>query len=254
MRTNEDGPVDIERIRGYFSDPKTVEHYLRAVANIGLWESEKAVFEKWLDRRVSILDLGCGAGRIAFGLWKLGYRKVQGADLSQEMVAEARSIANCMGVEIPFFCEDATGLSFASEQFEAVVFGFNGLMQIPGRANRRKALREVRRILVPGKRFVFTTLDREDPLYRSVFSNADDFEHDLDRNPLLIDLGDRHFDTSHGTTFMHVPARDEVLEDLKSTGWIHLADRMRSEIADEPDSVVEFAENCRFWIVEKPAR
>jgi len=71
MRTNGDSPVNIKRIREYFSDPRTVEHYVRAVANIGLWESEITLIEKWLDRSDQVLDLGCGAGRIALGLWKI---------------------------------------------------------------------------------------------------------------------------------------------------------------------------------------
>lgn len=254
MRTNEEGAINIERIRDYFSDPRTVEHYLRAVANIGLWESEKAVVETWLDRSGSILDLGCGAGRIAIGLWKLGYRNLEGADLSDKMVSEARSIAGHLGLELPFSCRDATRLSYDSERFDAVVFGFNGLMQIPGRENRRQAMREVLRVLVPGGRFVFTTLDREDPLYRSVFGNPNEFEHDIGKNPLLVEPGDRHFETEHGTTFMHVPTREEVWDDLRSTGWIHLEDRMRSEITDESPQVLAFAENCRFWVAEKPIR
>ncbi len=87
------GRVDIETIRGYFSDPRTVDHYVRAVANIGLWNTERRVFEERIERENLVLDLGCGAGRIAIGLWEMGYRNVAGADLSQEMVAESRAIA-----------------------------------------------------------------------------------------------------------------------------------------------------------------
>ncbi len=81
-------PVDIEAIREYFSDPRTVDHYVRAVANIGLWKAERAVFEERILRKDRVLDLGCGAGRIAIGLWEMGYRNVAGADLSEEMIAK----------------------------------------------------------------------------------------------------------------------------------------------------------------------
>jgi SAM-dependent methyltransferase len=252
MRTNGDSPVNIKRIREYFSDPRTVEHYVRAVANIGLWESEITLIEKWLDRSDQVLDLGCGAGRIALGLWKMGFKRVQGADLSESMVAEARNIADCEGTSIDFQCEDAMGLSYADERFDAVIFGFNGLMQIPGRENRRQALKEVWRVLKSGGRFLFTTLDRADPLYRSVFRDPDNFEHNIERNPSLLEMGDRHFETRHGTTFMHVPTRDDVLQDLKVTRWILCEDRMRSELSDESSSVREFSEDCRFWVAKKP--
>ena len=251
MRTNNDSPVNIKRIREYFSDPRTIEHYRRAVANIGLWKSEIALIEKWLGRDDQVLDLGCGAGRIAFGLWKMGFKRVEGADLSESMVAEARDIADCKGAIIDFRCEDATGLSYPEERFDGVIFGFNGLMQIPGRENRRRALKEVWRVIKPDGRFIFSTLDRADRLYRSVFRDPDNFEHNIERNPNLLEMGDRHFETRHGTSFMHVPTRDDIVQDLKATGWFLCEDQMRSELSDESSSVREFSEDCRFWVVKK---
>lgn len=245
-------PVTIERIRAYFNDPKTVEHYVRAVANIGLWDSEKTVFKRWIDPEARVLDLGCGTGRIALGLWKLGYRNIEGADLSENMVTESVRISECLGAEIRFSREDATRLRFEDERFQAVIFGFNGLMQIPGSESRREALEEIRRVLVPGGLFVFTTLDRGDPMYRTIFSNSKDFDHDRFQNPYLLEEGDRHFKTSHGTTFMHVPRRREVMDDLKTTGWTLLEDKMRSELSRERSEVEEFAEDCRFWVAKKP--
>ncbi len=246
--------MNIETVRGYFKDSRTVAHYVKAVANIGLWESEKRIFENWLDRDDRILDLGCGAGRIAFGLRDIGFGQVEGADFSEEMVVEAREIAEHFGASIPFCREDATCLSYGEEAFGAVVFGFNGLMQIPGRTARRAALSEVFRILKPGGCFVFTTLDRDDRLYRVVFKDGANYDHDVERNPNLIEEGDRHFSTEHGTTFMHVPRRADVAEDLEAAGWLLLDDKMRSEIARERTEVSEFSEDCRFWIARKPTR
>lgn len=244
--------MDIEQIRSYFNDPSTVEHYVRAVTNIGLWESERLCLDKWFDRDDRVLDLGCGAGRIGFGLWKLGFRDLWGADLSEAMIEEATAIAECLRAEIAFQWEDATALSFEPEFFGAVVFGFNGWMQIPGREWRRKALSELWRVCKPGGFFIFTTLDREDPLYEAVFSDLSDYDHDPRRNPNVLEDGDRHFKTEHGTTFMHVPRRSEVIEDLESTGWLLQEDQMRSQIANESSEVIDFSEDCRFWVAKKP--
>ena len=246
-------PVDIEAIRGYFSDLRTVEHYVRAVANIGLWETERAVFKERIGGLDRILDLGCGAGRIAIGLWEMGYRNIAGADLSSEMISESQKIAAILGTDIPFHVEDATSLSFQDEAFDAVVFGFNGLMQIPGWESRRRALKEIWRVLAPKGAFIFTTLDREDPFYRQVFSDQDNFEHDITRNLSLIEQGDRLFNTEHGTTFMHVPTRPKVEEELRCAGFDILDCRMRSEIGRESERVLEFSEDCRFWVTKKPA-
>ncbi len=127
-------------------------------------------------------------------------------------------------------------------------------MQIPGRESRRRALAEIWRVLEPGGTFIFTTLDRDDALYRSVFRNPADPDPDLDRNPYLLEKGDRHFQTSHGTTFMHVPTRREVCEDLDATGWTLVENRMRIEISRERKEVLDFSEDCRFWVAKKPTR
>ncbi|MEM9160081.1 MAG: methyltransferase domain-containing protein, partial [Verrucomicrobiota bacterium] len=85
--------MNIETVKGYFDDPRTVDHYMKAVANVGLWESEEAVFCEYFDESDRILDLGCGAGRIALGLNRLGYERIVGADLSLKMVERAQEVA-----------------------------------------------------------------------------------------------------------------------------------------------------------------
>ncbi|EDY84264.1 methyltransferase, UbiE/COQ5 family [Verrucomicrobiia bacterium DG1235] len=240
--------MDVERVRGYFNEKSTVQHYAKAVANVGLWESEKLLFNRYFSRQDYLLDLGCGAGRASVGLWEEGFERVLGADLAEGMVEESREIAECLGCPFRFQREDATALSFADGSFDGVVFAFNGLMQIPGRSERRKALAEMRRVLRPGGHIVFSTLDRDDRLYSKVFADADDPEHDLARNANLVDFGDRHFETEHGTTFMHVPRRAEVVEDLESVGLSLVEDAMRSELARESAAVRDFSEDCRMWV------
>lgn len=244
--------LSVEKVRGFFNDPRTVDHYMKAVANVGLWKSERIVFEKWFpDRSARILDLGCGAGRIAFGLAGLGYDNVLGADLAEEMVIRAEQVARAMDRSIPFQREDATDLNFVNDSFDGIVFGFNGLMQIPSRKARVAALREIYRCLDNEGLFVFTTLDREDTFYERVFTRDDLYEHDVEKNPELIDYGDRLFATSHGTTYMHVPSQAEVRTDLENVGFLVAETKMRSSIAKESEAALKFAENCRFWVAEK---
>ena len=55
----------------------------------------------------SVLDAGCGTGRIAIGLNCAGYR-VTGLDISEEMLQMAEENARRAGVQIPFICQPVT--------------------------------------------------------------------------------------------------------------------------------------------------
>ncbi|MDQ8203732.1 class I SAM-dependent methyltransferase [Pelagicoccus sp. SDUM812003] len=243
--------MDVERVRGYFNEAGSVQHYARAVANVGLWKSEKLLLEKHFGKKEFLLDLGCGAGRVAIGLWEEGFESVIGADLAEEMAREAREIGECLGCPFRFERQDATNLTYPAGSFDGVIFAFNGLMQIPGKAVRQLALQQIYRVLRPGGRFFFCTLDREDRLYSKVFAVADDPEHDHAQNPHLIDFGDRHFETEHGTTFMHVPTRAEVEAALGEAGFELIESAMRSELARESAAVLDFSEDCRLWVARK---
>ena len=68
-----------------------------------------------------------------------------------------------------------------------------------------------------------------------------------------MEFGDRYFAHEHGQTFMHLPDRQEVLEDLVTTGWRFEHTTLRDELATERQAVREFSDNCRFWVAQKPS-
>jgi ubiquinone/menaquinone biosynthesis C-methylase UbiE len=86
------------------------------------------------------------------------------------MIQRARRLNNKFKTEIIFKKEDATDLNFGDESFEGAIFGFNGLMQIPGRKNRLLAMREIQRVLVTGSYFVFTSHDRMMPKWKKFWT------------------------------------------------------------------------------------
>ena len=79
----------------------------------------------------SLLELGCGAGRIAIGLYELGYRNLLATDYARNMVGKTRYLAKRLDYAIHSRVADATCLEFEDEIFDGAIFGFNGLMQIP---------------------------------------------------------------------------------------------------------------------------
>ncbi|QDV04562.1 Malonyl-[acyl-carrier protein] O-methyltransferase [Planctomycetes bacterium Poly30] len=103
----------------------------------------------------SVLDLGCGEGYVARKLLEKGAGKIEGRDISMEMIENARaSIAPPDRDKIAYEVGDATNLSGhpdAAYDLVVAVFLFNYL----DRAQTHAAMVEIARVLKPGGRFIF---------------------------------------------------------------------------------------------------
>ncbi len=256
----EDAKVTVETVRGHFNEIPSILYYTRAAHFLGLWKSERLLIERFLpDPNTRVLEAGCGAGRVAMGLWKLGYRNIAAFDFASELLDQAQSLASEHGAsEILFRCADATQVERSAfglrdgEAFGGALFMFNGLMQIPGRLSRRSALARIRALCAPGAPFIFTTHDRENSHDDGNFWPAERDRWEKGRqDPRLREFGDRHFNDESGKVFIHIPDRREILEDLAQTGWSHVADTMRSDLVLETPAVAEFSDDCRFWVARR---
>lgn len=244
--------MDKEPVKKYFESSAIVEDYAKAARGLGLWRSEEKLFTRVFDREDSLLELGCGAGRIAFGLNEFGYKNLLAIDYSKEMIKQARHLAKLLEYSVPFRVADATDLEFEDEVFDGAIFGFNGLMQIPQEVQREKALKEIFRVIRRGAWFVFTTHDRERSEYHDFWLEEEKRWQAGQQDEALDDFGDRFEDLGFGVHFMHVPTVSEMEAVLKGVGFRIEATVMRSEIAAEPKEVNEFSDECRFWVVQKP--
>lgn len=295
--------IDGTTVRGDFNALEAVLLYTRAAHRLGLWESERLLVERFFPkRRAALLEAGCGAGRATIALWELGYHDLTAFDFAEELVEQARDLAQQRGADrIRFHHADATkpsqlrallpvgrsaktggcklgrtesgamepmagygpdgrrttGATAARANhrppFDGALFLFNGLMQIPTRRARRAALRNIAAVLAPGAPFLFTTHDRDEPDELHLWAEEAKRWAEGTRDPRLHEYGDRYFEHEHGRTFMHLPTREEMLAELAATGWEHEYDVMRDDLVREPRAVKEFSDNCRFWLVRKPA-
>lgn len=101
-----------------------------------------------------VLDLGVGGGRTTGILLPMASSYV-GVDVSPEMVDLARSRFPDAEVRVG----DASDLSaFPDGRFDLVVFSFNGLDAID-HEHRLQALAEMRRVVAPGGRVLFSSLN-----------------------------------------------------------------------------------------------
>lgn len=249
-----------DTVRADFNAINTVLHYTRAAHFIGLWKSELKLIEEFLpDKNARLLEAGCGAGRVAVGLWHQGYRDVHAFDFASELVEQAVNLAQEQGITgLTFFHADATDLSkcppLAGLTFDGALFMFNGLMQIPGRANRRAAMTQLAARCRPGAPFIFSTHDRDDPKELKAWQKEAARWAQGQQDPRLLEFGDRYFSDDTGNTFMHLPDRPEILADLVATGWAHVTDATRNELASETPKVRNFSDNCRFWVARRTER
>jgi SAM-dependent methyltransferase len=293
-------------VRADFNDPVAVVHYARAAHQLGLWQSERLLIERFFpDKTARLLEAGCGAGRVTLGLWTLGYRQLVAFDFAEELVDQARALAEERAAAIPILHADATlpldcqiechplgdtsptptveknqpqavrqchlsgdtrlpaesatghspsgrGVRSGCGLFDGALFMFNGLMQIPGRDNRRAALANLAAVCLPGAPLLFTTHDRDHSRVERACWKLEMLRWEKgQQDPRLVDFGDRYFEDDIGRTFMHLPDRAEILADLAATGWCHAYDAMRSDLTRESSAVQDFSDECRFWVAHK---
>ena len=72
-------------VQDFFEKEQVVDHYAVATRRVGLWASEENILTKLFQKDDNLLEIGCGTGRISFGLWDLGYRILTGIDYSKSV-------------------------------------------------------------------------------------------------------------------------------------------------------------------------
>jgi len=133
-----------------YEDKARVQGYIDRTEK-GLTAEEKVIADKFM-RKGSALDVGCGTGREALALGKIGF-KVTAIDISNNMVNIAKRIAKHQN--ITFKTSDI--LDYNEMQFDNVIFFNNIFEQIPTYEGRIKSLDKAYTLLKKGGIFVLTT-------------------------------------------------------------------------------------------------
>jgi len=140
--------------RSTYHRAKLTRHYVQAVLHI----PEVLLLVKYRDAFAGkrVLDLGCGAGRTAVYLsrWTDRYTAV---DYSAGMLERAR--AWLPGVRF-LECDARDMSAFGDGEFDVVFFLNNGFDSLD-HEGRLRALAEIRRVLVPGGLYFFSSHNRD---------------------------------------------------------------------------------------------
>lgn len=231
--------------QAHWLEAETARHYAWAAITIGLWASERVLIERYLSKQADLLELGCGGGRVALGLLRLGYPHVTATDFSPLMVSVTRAAladhdpAWARRAEI----QDATSLTYPDGSFDGALYAFNGLMCLPGQRERLAALRSIHRVLKPRGLLIFTAPDREKG------ANAANWEKEPP--PSEGALGDRWHESETSPVFMHSSTEAETRAELALTGFAVIECPLSTEVAEDGPLVDEFAGETRFYVARK---
>jgi SAM-dependent methyltransferase len=112
-------------------------------------------FDRYLSRSggLTILDLGCGAGRLAIPLARQGHRIV-GLDLSRQMLREAARLSQGKGLGVEVLAADARAIPLKSRSVACVICMHSSFGVFTRLPERRAVIRETWRVLEEGGLFV----------------------------------------------------------------------------------------------------
>lgn len=149
---------------------------------------DEALYSKWLDIVTkwfgpdrTILELGCGTGRLAVELKKIGY-SISGLDLSSDMLSLAYNRAQENGVNFPLIEGDMRDLSELGK-YDAIISFCDSLCYLETKEDVKKVLEEVFTHLYSGGVFLFDVHS----LYQMSLFNGYSFHAELENVVFLWD-------------------------------------------------------------------
>ena len=232
-----------------FDNIFSVKKYSYATLNIGIWQSEKETILQYCNQNDPIIDIGCGAGRVAIALGELSFKNIWAIDHNEAMIKEAIKISP-RKYNIQYRIEDVVNISgdIPIGYFKCAIFSHNGFTSIIGQEKRKKALDNILKLLQPNGIFIFTTLEiptsKNSPFFEfwrkrsKIMSVTDDKFGDI------IVMDDGYPILNHFTTF------DEIYK-LVYSDWFCIDSFIRDDTFHESMNCRLHTNNCRFFILQK---
>jgi ubiquinone/menaquinone biosynthesis C-methylase UbiE/peptidoglycan/xylan/chitin deacetylase (PgdA/CDA1 family) len=177
----------------------------------GLQPAEKVLLPRFITANTQVLELGAGGGRVTKHLKNLT-QSLTVSDLSPKMVK-----ALCeKGIEASVV--NAMDIPYPDEQFDVVVFSFNGLDELSPESRRVKALKEIHRVLKVGGTLIMSA-------HNSRWADT----HPKRVNP--FEAGYYEYKTQYGFIVIRFISEEEQRQQFAETGF-----RVVEVAQHEPDA------------------
>lgn len=136
-----------------YTSEEAIELYSDRAKEMELFPQErKAVDRYFRQSNASVLDVGCGAGRVAHLLDQRGF-DVTGIDISEPLIEDAKK----QFPDVDFRVADISDSELPTQAFDYIIFSYFGLDYVLPKERRLRALRELYRVLKPGGILVFSS-------------------------------------------------------------------------------------------------
>lgn len=228
-----------------YNDREIVNYYSEFIS-AGLFHYEEMLIDKYFSAGGTTLDIGCGAGRVTIPLYERGFQVV-GMDYAEKMIDAARAL----NASIDYRVGDILSTQFADQEFDNIIFSFNGLMLIGTYEERLSALKEIHRILKQNGKFIFTTPYLDNKVEKSYWMekaealgiNVNDMTWEQQ-----LKLGDEDLEDYGREFFLHVPFVTEVRKMIEEAGMEILFSARRLDFSGIEKMEDELDDNY-LWVV-----
>ncbi|MEE1227835.1 MAG: methyltransferase domain-containing protein [Lachnospiraceae bacterium] len=229
-----------------YNDAEIVNYYSDFI-KAGLFRYEEMLVDKYFVLGGNTLDVGCGAGRVTIPLYRNGYRVI-GMDYSAKMIEEAKRL----NPEIDYQVGNILQTKYGDDEFDNIIFSFNGLMLLESYDDRLAATKEIRRLLNADGKFIFTTPFLDNKVEKSYWTEKAT-QLNIDRNAMTweqqLALGDEELEDYDNEFFLHVPFVSEIRRMLDEAGMEILFSARRLDFSGIEKMEDELDDNY-LWVAE----
>lgn len=223
-----------------------IVNYYSDFISVGLFHYEEMLINEYFTQGGKTLDVGCGAGRVTIPLHERGFQVV-GIDYAEKMIDAARALNG----DIDYRVGDILSPQFEDQEFENVIFSFNGLMLIGTYSDRLLAMKEIRRIIKKNGTFIFTTPFLDNKVNKPYWTEKAETLNIKVNNMTWdqqLNLGDEYLEDCGNEFFLHIPFLTEVKKMVKEAGMEILFSARRLDYSGIEKTEGELDDNY-LWVI-----